>query len=337
MDHDHRHVDGHRLRGNPVKVCIYTNNHGSAAGIADIVSLLKCGAHDSGYSACISNQLMPGHCNVLIEHFVTDEELRTLQRCKTPGTRYVLVGTEIITGDTFNAELNARHPHYSNAAYWKTRFDGFMAASRLADAVWVLSDLAVKPYQTLLPDKPVRFLPHAHVNHFDLVHHRDEAHKDIEFYFSGNLTDSRREILAALARKHSVVCNAQATPDYLRMDQMARAKVCLSMPLSPDNTLPSVSRMHFHLQNRNFLLHQAHPQASILDPYVLHAPPGDFVEWALAALAIDNRRAIADGALARFRAELPMARWMQPLLAEATGHAPTRNLPSSTTTTAAAA
>ncbi|WP_128001487.1 hypothetical protein [Piscinibacter defluvii] len=304
-----------------MRICIYTGNHGNSIGITDLVGLLRNGLRDCGLDPVVSHELMPGHCNILIEHFVEEAHLRHVLESKTPGTRYILVATELLTGGTFNHGLVQQHWHYGNHDYWKLRYDGFMVAARLSEAIWVLGETAIAPYQAALPDKPVRFLPHGWVSGSDLVQHRPEAEKDIDFYFSGTMTEYRRGILAELGRQHKVIYSAQSTPDYLRLDQLARTKVCLSIPLSPENTLPSISRMHFHLQNRNFLVHQAHADRCRLDPYVMHAPAEEFVEWARAALDVPNRREIADGVLRRFRTELPLAPWMQPLLEEVLGPA----------------
>ena len=305
-----------------MRVCIYTGNHGNAVGLSDLVRLLKNSIAECGYDVCVSHLLMPGCCNLLIEHFIDERVIRHVLESKTPGTRYVLIGTELVTGSTFNQNVVRKHHHYGNDPYWKLRWEGFMIVAGLADAVWVLAEPAVAAYRGLLPDKPVRYMPHGWVPDFDLVRHRPESEKDIDFHFSGTLTEHRRAILDALiARGHRVVFNEQNTPDYLRLDQLARTKVCLSLPLSPDNCLPSVSRMHFHLQNRDFLIQEAYAGSCELDPYVMHAARDEVVEWAIAGLQIPNRREIADGAWRRFKAEMPMLRWMQPLMAEATGTA----------------
>jgi hypothetical protein len=302
-----------------MRICIYAGNHGNGHGIADLVCLLRNGVRDCGYDVCVSHVLLKDHCNILIENFVEDADRRHLLESKTPGTRYILVGTELITGSSFNAGLAQNDWHYSNGDYWKRRYEGFMLATRLADAIWVLGESVIDSYVAAVPDKPVRFLPHGYVEGFDQVQHRDEADKDIDFYFSGSMTQHRLDILNALNKDHVVAFNGQASPDYLRIDLMARAKVCLSLRLSPDNELPSVSRMHFHIQNRNYLVHERYAGTCRLDPYVLHAPSDDFVEWARAALEVTNRREAAGAALARFKAEMPMARWMRPLLDEAIG------------------
>jgi hypothetical protein len=305
-----------------MRVCIYTGNHGNAVGLSDLVRLLRNGVEECGLDVCVSHVLMPGCCNILIEHFIEETVIRHVLESKTPGTRYVLIGTELVTGSTFNRNVVRKHHHYGNDPYWQMRYEGFMIVAGLADVVWVLAEPALAAYQALLPGKPVRYMPHGWVSGFELVRHRPEGEKDIDFHFSGTLTDYRREILEALsARGHRVVYNAQSTPDYLRLDQLGRTKVCLSLPLSADNALPSISRMHFHLQNRNFLLQEAYADACWLDPYVMHAARDDLVEWASAALEIPNRREIADGVWKRFKTEMPMQRWMQPLMDEALGRA----------------
>lgn len=302
-----------------MRICIYTGNHGNSNGITDLVGLLRNGLRDCGYDPVISHALMPGLCNLIIEHFIEEKDLHHLVQSKKPGTKYILIGTELITGHSFNRGLVPKHWHYSNDDYWQVRYDAFLLAARMSDAVWVLGEMAIKPYEAVLPGIPVRFLPHAWVSGADLVQHRPEHEKDIDFYFSGTLTDYRRRILEELGKHNLVIFAAQSTPDYLRLDQLSRAKVCLSLPLSPENELPSISRMHFHLQNRNFMVHHAYAQPCRLDPYVLHAPAEEFVDWARAALQIDNRREIAEGVLRRFQAEMPMTRWMQPLLDEVLG------------------
>jgi hypothetical protein len=305
-----------------MRVCIYTGNHGNAVGLSDVVRVLRNSIAECGYDVCVSHLLMPGCCNILIEHFIDEPVIRHVLEAKTPGTRFALIGTELVTGSTFNQNVVRKHHHYGNDPYWQMRYEGFMIVAGLADVVWVLAEPALAAYQAILPGKPVRFMPHGWVPDFELVRHRPEAEKDIDFHFSGTLTDHRRDILKALAaRGHRVVFNDQGTPDYLRLDQLSRTKVCLSLPLSPDNRLPSVSRMHFHLQNRNFLIQEAYAGSCELDPYVMHASRAEVVEWASAALEIPNRREIADGVWRRFKAELPMTRWMRPLMAEATGEA----------------
>jgi hypothetical protein len=74
--------------------------------------------------------------------------------------------------------------------------------------------------------------------------------------------------------------------------------------------------MHHHLQNRSFLLQEKYALDGPLDPFVMHAPEGDIVPWAISALELDNRREIAEAMHQRFKGSLPMTRLLPPLLDE---------------------
>ena len=130
------------------------------------------------------------------------------------------------------------------------------------------------------------------------------------------MTDYRKAILDRLGRTHRVVYTNQATPEYLRLEHVARSKVCLSLRLVPENVIPSVSRMHFHLQNCNYMVHERYALPCALDTYVLHVPPEELIDWAFAALEVTNRGEIAQAAHTRFRHELPMSRLMPLVLQE---------------------
>jgi len=304
-----------------MRIYIHCGNHDNSHGIADTVLFLKNALQDCGHTACISHTIVPGQVNIVMEHFVAEQHLRALLEGHAAGARFILIGTEPIVGGSFNGGVEGTHWHYSNQAYWKLRFELFKLAAQLADVIWVLAESMVPGYARLFPELPVRFLPHGHVNNFATVQQRPEPERDIDFYFSGSLTEHRKRIIRTLAQTRSVVTNDQNTPEYLRQDQLSRSKVCLSLRLSPHNDIPSVSRMHFHLQNRSFLLHEAYALPCPLDPFVLQTPCDDLITWAHAALDLPNRREIADGMYERFKAALPMTQLLPPLLDEALARA----------------
>ena len=299
-----------------MRVYIHSGNHSNSHGITDTVLFLKNALQDCGHTACISPTIVANHLNIVMEHFVEEKHLRALLDGHAAGARFVLIGTEPIVGNTFNDGVVATHWHYSNLDYWQLRFNAFKVAAKLADAIWVLAESMVADYARLFPSLPVRFLPHGHVSDFATVRQRPEAERDIDFYFSGSLTRHRKQILHELLRTHEVVCTDQNTPEYLRQDLLSRSKVCLSLRLAPDNAIPSVSRMHFHLQNRSFLLHEAYELPCPLDPFVLQAPSEDLIPWAHAALELPNRRELANDLHDRFKAALPMSELLPPLLGE---------------------
>lgn len=295
---------------------IYTGNHGNSNAIADTVMMIKCGLQDCGHTAYISPWLMPGHVNILIEHFIDEKSMIEVVSSVERGARIVVIGTEPITGSTFNESVGDGDSHYGNRDYWKVRFDAFRMVAAAAEAVWVLAESMVATYSELLPNTAVRFLPHGAVSGFASVQQRPESERDIDFFFSGSMTEYRKGILRELARGHKLVYCDQATPEYLRQDYLSRAKVCLSIRLSPQNRIPSVSRMHFHVQNRSFLIHERYALPSILDPFVIGVEHHELIPTALAALDQTKRREIANHLHDQFMSALPMSRLMAPLVNE---------------------
>jgi hypothetical protein len=295
---------------------IYTGNHDNSNGIGDTVVLLRNALRDCGHRAGLSAKIVPGCINVMLEHCVHERHLNELLQGRAAGARYVIIGTEPIIGGTFNGGIDGSHFHYSNTPYWRLRFDAFKIAAGMAEAVWVLAESMLPGYTELLPQLPVRFLPHGWVSGFDAVHRLPDDEQDIDFFFSGSLTEHRRNILTRLANYYRVGYQTPGMPDYLRLDHLARARVCLSLRLSPSNAIPSVSRMHYYLQNRCFMLHEPYELPSLLDPYVLTSAPDDVVGWAEAALQLPNRQQIADDAHDHFKADMPMTRLLPPLVDE---------------------
>jgi hypothetical protein len=172
-----------------------------------------------------------------------------------------------------------------------------------------------KPLNHFLPGTPVLFLPHGWVSDFARMRHRAEADKDIDVYSSGTLTDHRMKVFRALGeRGHRVVWDSLGVPDYLRFEHLSRAKVCMSLKLSATSEVPSVSRLHFLLEHACAIAHERCAQTSPLDPYLLHLPGDELIEWCEAMLTLPDRREIAEGAATRFAAELPMSRLLPPIL-----------------------
>ena len=299
---------------------VHSGNHGDGNGITDTILFLKNALQDCGHTAYISPRIEKDNVNIVMEHFIEEKHLQALIDGRNQGARFILIGTEPIVNGTFNGGIESKHWHYGNRDYWRVRFDAFAIAATMADAIWVLAESMVPGYTALFPNVPVRFLPHGHVNNFANIVHRPESERNIDFYFSGSLTAHRERILKDLARTHHVGLNNPGVGEYLRQDMLSRSKVCLSLRLSENNLIPSVSRMHHHLQNRSFMLHEAYPLPCVLDPFVLQASGADFCDWARAALEIPNRREIADGAYERFKEALPMTRLLPPLLEEALDH-----------------
>jgi hypothetical protein len=293
---------------------IYTTNHFHSVGVTDLVMLLRNGARDCGYDAVTSDRVEPGEWNILIEGFDNPAHRKIIRDEWRLGTRFICVCTEALNGRYFNDGLVDGHFHYSAQGYWQKRYEGFKEMLPFIDELWILSESQIEPYRAAFPDKPISLLPHGWVSGMAQVEHRPESEKDIDFFFSGALTPYRLAILENLHARYRVAYSPPGGADYLRMDLLARTRVCLSMPLSPRNHAPSVSRMHFHIQNSNFVLQHRYEHSCALDTYVLQAPAENYVDWAVAALKVENRREIARASYERFRLEMPMTRWLAPLL-----------------------
>ena len=304
-----------------MKFSVLTGNHNSHNGIADTVIFLRNALRDCGQDSQINVSISADRVNVMMEHFPEPAHLEAIEKGYRMGARYVVIGTEPIVGGVFNGGVVSNHWHYSNLEYWRKRTEGFLQAARYCEAVWVLDESMIEGYRALLPDKPVLFLPHGHVEGFRRFEHLPDHAKDIDFYGSGSLTDYRQGIVAALEKRgHRVRFDQPGYADYLRFENLSRSKVCLNLRLSPNNAIPSVSRMHFNIEHANYVAHEKYELKCPLDPYVLHLPADEFVDWAEAALEQPDKRKLAEGILERFRSEMPMSRLLPPILDASLSH-----------------
>ena len=78
--------------------------------------------------------------------------------------------------------------------------------------------------------------------------------------------------------------------------------------------------MHVNIEHANYVAHEKYELNCPLDPYVLHLPADDFVDWAEAALEQPDKRKLAEGILDRFRNEMPMSRLLPPILDASLSH-----------------
>jgi hypothetical protein len=298
-----------------MKFSIQTGNHDNSLTIADTVWFLRQALRDCGHEVQINASVRTDRVNILIEHFIDDAAIDLMRRGRDLGARYIVVATEPISHGRFHGGVLRQHWHYGDGDRWTRRFDGFMRVASFCDAIWVLDQSMLDSYRQVLPDANVLYLPHAHVTGFGLVQHLPEAQKDIDFYFSGTITSYRESLLKELQRRgHTVLAHEQGAAPYLRDEWQSRAKVCLSLRLDEANLIPSVSRMHYHLHQANYLIHERYELPCALDPYVLHVPPNELVDWAEAALEVPDRREAAQGMLQRFRDGLSMRALLPPLM-----------------------
>jgi hypothetical protein len=299
-----------------MKFSIHVGNHVNTLGIADTVWFLRQALIDCGHDVQMNVGIRTDRVNLLIEHFLDDASIRLMAQALELGARYLVIATEPISQGRFHGGVKRSHWHYGDEDKWARRYQGFLRVVAFSEAVWVLDESMLDPYREALPGVRLGYLPHGHVSGYRAFEHRPEADKDIDFYFSGTLTQHRERVLKELQRRgHTVLAHEQGVAPYLRQEWQSRARVCLSMRLDEANLIPSVSRMHYHLQQANYLIHERYERPCWLDPYVLQVPPAELVEFAEAALEVPDRRQVAEGLLQRFSEGLPMHRLLPPLLA----------------------
>ena len=299
-----------------MKFSIHIGNHDNTLSIADTVWFLRQALIDCGHDVQMNVGIRTDRVNILIEHFLDEASIQLMAQVREIGARYIVIATEPISHGCFHGGVRRNHWHYGNDDKWARRYQGFRRVVAFSEAVWVLDESMLDSYREALPGVKLLYLPHGHVSGYRSFEHRPEAEKDIDFYFSGTLTQHRESVLKELQRRgHKVLAHEQGVAPYLRHEWQSRARVCLSMRLDEANLIPSVSRMHYHLQQANYLIHERYERPCRLDPYVMHVPPAELVDFAEAALDVTDRRTAAEGLLQRCSEGLPMHQLLPPLLA----------------------
>ncbi len=293
---------------------IYVGNHNAASRdlFLHLQKSLECG----GQQATVSEKLVPGECNILIENFGPKLVERAINLAYA-GTPIIVWGSEEITGETFNSGVADEHPHYGDREVWKLRFDNFLTVAEHATAIWVPTETLPPAYREAVPGVTVQLFPHGYAQGYPELAQRPEAQKDIDFYFSGSDTVHRRGLLKHLAARHRVVTHHHEVSEETRRDFLSRAKVCLSLRLGPQTRMASVTRMHALIMNRCYTLHEQCPLPSHLDACVEHVRWKDLPQACEAALAMPDRRERADAMLERLKRDLPMKEIVPKLMDEA--------------------
>jgi hypothetical protein len=301
---------------------VYGNHGRNPFHIMDTLLLVRFSLEALGHKADLEEQIVPGKTNILIECF-TAAYVETMREARqTPGTDFIVIATEFLTGQTFNdfeaaapqAQAGQAASHYDNADYWRERFQAFLAAQRETRAIWHLADSQVEPFRAATQHPKVGYLPHGYVDGFARVRHKADAHKDIDALFTGHLTEHRRKIIGELQQ---LGINALATQPLnfpQREDLVARSKIALNLKQNPSWQYPSNSRFHYHLSNDSLLLSEHCPVRCDLSPYVEEAPVGQLAGICRDILSAGHWQDLARQRKERFRAERPMTVLMQDLL-----------------------
>ena len=301
---------------------IYGNHHHGAVQIYDTLMLLKHGLESAGHKADLEANLCPGKTNILIEFFTWDfvDVLRDV--AKVPGTEFIVIATEYLTGETFNNfdnlpldQITPQHSHYDDLRHWRKRYRTFREVLGHARAVWHLSELQVRPYRAQLGFEKVFYLPHGYMQAMQRVTQKPAAHKDIDVIFTGTRTPYRDGVLRTLEAQGLVVRQLPIlTGEFVREDMVARAKLALNIRQHANWRYPSNSRFYYHLMNRSMIITESCEERCDLSDYVCEASPDALVSTVLECIQQGSYQHLADTRLAQFRDEMPMAPRMTVLL-----------------------
>lgn len=263
---------------------IYGNHANFGNGIHDTMQLLKYGFEESGHELHFEKNICPGHTNIIVELFTYDFLQRCIDASKTPGTRFVIIATEFITGETFNDfrvknETNSLVSlnHYDHRDYWFKRYTTFTKATELACSVWHLNEVASEKFKRVL-SKDVLYMPHCYVSKL-ATFCTFQRKPDIDFLFTGTLTAFRESILSSLIES-GFKCKFldPSTPPSLRLSWVERSKIALNLKQNSDWKYSSNSRYYYHLCNDSLMISQKCEINCDLSVFITEVEEKEFLE-----------------------------------------------------------
>jgi hypothetical protein len=247
---------------------VYGNHWNFGIGVGDTIRYLSKALNDFGCNSRISKEPCNNSVNFFIENFDEGYVLK-IKELKEKGGYVVVVCTEFLTGCTFNDFMQVQSGgQYSDKEYWLGRFSRFLEIVPLCDSICHLSDIAAIDFSNFL-NRNVHYLPHRYVNNYKSVIHRSDSRKDIDFLFTGTVTDYRMEILNELKKRgFNVEMSGMLTAQFYRDDLISRAKICLNIPQSAAWKYPSQSRYFYHIINDSLVLSFLDGFRSDLDDFI---------------------------------------------------------------------
>ncbi len=297
---------------------VYGNHGKDPFHIMDTLLLIKLSLEALGYKADLEERMIPGKTNILLECFTFDfvEAMKDVKQA--PGTEFIIIGTEFLTGQTFNnfdaADERTLDSHYDIPDYWRKRFRTFLKAQQQARAIWHLADSQVDAFRTATGHGTVCYLPHGYVEGFSRVRHKPNEHKDIDAIFTGTMTRHRSDLVNEL-RSRGINALATKPLNFVqREDLIARSKIGLNLKQTAMWQYPSNSRYHYHLSNDSLLVSEHCHVPCDLSPYVEETPAERFADLCCDILSTGNWQLRAQEHKERFMAEQPMKRHMRDLL-----------------------
>jgi hypothetical protein len=328
------------------QIQIVYGNHGTATHLEDLLAILHAGFSQLGYPVAFAKRPGPDCTNLLIENF-GDYFTAEVERLRGRA-RFMLLATEFVTGDAFNdfggpshgylrsqirAKLEKRRRRrrrrrgedegerssagnlYSKRFKWRRRYDNFLRVSRVADAIWCLSEHQVEAYRRVTALERVFHFDFGYLDPEIPVSHLPDDEKDIDFLFTGTRTPYRDAVLEALRQRgYQIAWLDASTPGFIRRDFVARARICLNLKQFAGWEYPSVARFHYHLVNRSLLLTEQTRFRCELTDLVPSAESPRFVDFCQEVHARGGYNAWATALQEKYRAGTSMLQNLSHLL-----------------------
>lgn len=267
----------------------------------DTVRMLAASLEELGFDTSIrQNKLEADALNVLVGiHLLSGG--KDVDDILDTGHRFIVLQTEMIKGRTVNREDNDRVDRV------------VLPLCRAAVAVWDSSPENIAALATM--GVRAGLLRFGHVGRLREL--PPKATRDIDFFWYGSITESRRVILAELTRLGYRVEVCFDTPALFRNDLIARSEIVLTLAQGPNMQHVPHARIIYLVSNRVLVAGQGgENQAALEDTYLWHNGP-DIVEFLRVARARRDREELR-GVFWERLSKRPMREFVAPLVEQLT-------------------
>jgi hypothetical protein len=216
----------------------------------DFMLMLKYGLETNGHDVVLShNTYWPDCLNILFAgHNIPADALK--------GYQYAVINTETIDNDMLNYKPT------------KGDFKGqFIPLLQGAKFIWDVIPQNLEQYAKY--DLEAKFLRWGYVPELEEIKHAKE--KDLDFYFFGNQSPHRVNVINSLLQQGFKGVTHWDVPYFVRNDYIARSKVCLNLIQDPQFRHVNNFRICYLANNKCAVLAQVVKELSDPANYFLYA------------------------------------------------------------------
>ncbi|OPY11330.1 MAG: SPBc2 prophage-derived glycosyltransferase SunS [Syntrophus sp. PtaB.Bin001] len=263
----------------------------------DLCKYLCFSIESAGHECCIlRNKMTNDRTNIIVgAHNQTDPAI--VDQIKKVG-RYILLQTEIITGDSIN-----------NWSVQKWFAEVYLPLMRKAAAVWTGVQKNIDALKKL-DVQADRILWGYHPLMEEIKH---KQNKDIDFLFCGSITQHRRKLLDQLIDRGCKVVTMFDDAAMYRNDLIARSRVNLAPNQGPGMNHLGGGRVLYLVNNRSIVVvERCHDQA-MYEQCFPWAETEHWVELCMETLHRPDLEHVTEEYYERFK-KMPMADMIAPLL-----------------------